>query len=561
MKSFLRTLATYTFFCTLLIAFVGGLYVLHDLPDVDQISTRLNQPSIRILDRNGQLLYEDLPETGGRHLVVPLDQIADTCQQATIATEDRNFFNNPGFDLRGVIRSAWYNLRGEGIVAGGSTITQQVVRNLLMDDQERSQRTYTRKLREIVLAWKLTRDQGKENILALYLNQTYYGGLAYGIEAAAYTFFGKPAAELDLAECALLAGLPQAPSLYNPYTDPDAAKTRQLDVLSLMEKAGIISNEQRSSSAREPLVYSSVPYPIEATHFVMMVRNQIDQLFSEEEIYQSGGLVVYTTLNLDWQRQAETAVRHQIDALSQSPDGLGHNVHSAALVAIDPDTGEVLALLGSPDFFDNTNAGAVNMAISPRQPGSALKPIIYAAALDPTQPTPWTAGTMILDVRTAFKTHDNKAYVPENYDRQEHGPVLVRQALASSLNIPAVIALDHIGLERFFSLANSLGITTLHNPQEYDLSLALGGGAVRLIELTAAYGAFANGGLRVNPFFIQEIRDVDQKILYSNSPSARPRVLDERLAWLITDILSDNSARILGFGANSVLKSRPTSCR
>jgi penicillin-binding protein 1C len=528
--------------------------VFGNLPSPAALSGQLNTPSIRIVDRNGQALYEILAENGGRHAVLPLEAIPLTLQQATIATEDSRFYSNPGIDLVGVLRSMWINLRGGETLAGGSTITQQVARNLLLNETERSQRSLRRKLREALLAWQLTRRYSKNEILGMYLNQMYYGGLAYGVEAAAQTYFGKPASELDLAESAMVAGLPQAPALYNPFSDLEAARQRQSVVLGLMESQGYITAEQRSTAAREPLVLSGEPYPIEAPHFVLMVRALLDEILTPEQIYDSGGLVVQTTLDLNWQHKAENAVARQIENLKRSQDGLGHNVNNAGLVALDPATGEILAMVGNTDYFDADNHGAINMALAPRQPGSALKPLVYAKAFDPARPNPWTAATQILDVRTAFVTHDGRAYQPENYDLQEHGPVLARQALASSLNIPAVKTLDHIGLADLFSLAQKLGISSLNDPENYDLSLALGGGEVRLLDLTAAYGAFANGGLRVQPVAIQSVRTLEDESIYSAPQPQQPRVLDERVAWLISDILSDNQARTLGFGPNSALR-------
>ncbi|HEX9676237.1 MAG TPA: transglycosylase domain-containing protein [Anaerolineales bacterium] len=543
------------------LAAAGYAWVAADLPLLDTLPERLNPPSVRITDRFGRLLYEVLPEEGGRHAVVPLESIPTALRQATIATEDSGFYRNPGFDPAGILRALWIDLaaslqqRRLETPAGGSTITQQVARNLLLSPEERGQRSLRRKLRELLLAWRLTRQLSKDEILALYLNQTYYGGLAYGVEAAAQTFFGRPVSELDLAEAALLAGLPQAPSLYNPFTDPEPAQARQRVVLGLMQRAGFIDADERALAERERLIFASTPYPMRAPHFVMTVRAQLDALFTPAEIAQAGGLIVRTTLDLDWQGHAERAVLRQLKRLQSSEDGLGHNVNSAALVALDPHDGQILALVGSPDYFDAAHAGAINMALAPRQPGSALKPILYAAALDPTEGgVPWTAATMLLDVSTAFQAQDGKAYTPSNYDLREHGPVLVREALASSLNIPAVITLDHVGLDRLFELTASLGITTLDDPQSYDLSLALGGGAVRLIELTAAYGAFANGGDRVEPYSILEVTDLQGERLYAASLPSPRRVLDERLTWLISDILSDDDARRIGFGANSVLR-------
>lgn len=545
--------------CLIFLAACSGLVVwvwlFHDLPSPADLPERLNEPSVRIIDRHGRLLYEVLAEESGRHLVVPLESIPLELRQATIATEDHRFYANPGVDWRGIVRSAWINVRGGESLAGGSTITQQVARNLLLSAEERGERTLRRKLREGLLAWRMARQIPKDDILALYLNQIYYGGLAYGVEAAAQTFFGKPVAELDLAECALLAGLPQAPAIYNPFTDPAAARARQQVVLSLMERHAFITPETRRLTEREPLVYASTPYPMLAPHFVMLVRSELDGLLTPQEVYRQGGVVVRTTLDLDWQRHAERAVARQIEALRRSEDGLGHNVNSAALVALDPGTGEILSMVGSPDYFDAANAGAINMALSPRQPGSALKPLVYAAALDPSRSQPWTPATLLLDVRTSFVTHEGRAYTPANYDNLEHGPVLLRQALAASLNIPAVIALDHTGLKSLFDLANRLGLSTLQDPQRYDLSVALGGGEVRLLELTGAYAAFANGGYRIDPHAILEISTARGEVLFSAGQRAgRARALDERVAWLISDILSDNDARRLGFGPNSILR-------
>lgn len=541
-------------------------YLFSDLPPLDSVTEHLRSPSIRITDRYGRLLYDILPDEGGRHTVLPLESIPLSLRQATIATEDKSFYVNPGVDLRGILRALWINLRGGETIAGGSTITQQVARNFFLSSEERSERSVRRKLRETFLAWQLSHRLRKDEILALYLNQIYYGGLAYGVEAAAQTYFGKSAYELDLAESALIAGLPQAPVQYNPFTNPEMARERQRVVLELMEAQGYINSEQRLLAEREPLVFASTPYPIEAPHFVLMVRDQVEKLKTEQGIVNSGGLIVRTTLDLDWQHQAERAIRRQLEALRQQGQQHGgvtdHNVNCAALVAIDPNSGQILALVGSPDYFDAKNSGAINMVLARRQPGSAIKPIIYAAALDPSRAhgndLPWTPAKMILDVETTFLTHDGKAYTPVNYDGLQHGPVLVRQALASSLNIPAVKSLNTVGLKTVFKLADELGITSLGDPTQYDLSLALGGGAVPLIELTTAYASFANGGYRVSPFAILEISDATGKVVYTSqeasNPAEKPRVLNERVAWLISDILSDNDARIVGFGPNSILR-------
>lgn len=535
-------------------------YLFADLPAPAEISSRLVVPSVRIVDREGRPLYDVLDVEYGRQTTLPLNQIPLTLQHATIATEDKNFYQNPGVDVQGILRAFWLNLRGGEVVAGGSTITQQVARNLLLDADERIQRTVRRKLRESWLAWRTARELTKDDILALYLNQMYYGAMAYGVEAAAQTYFGKPATDLTLAESALIAGLTQAPATYNPFTDPEAAKTRQLVVLNLMRQAGYITADEYDLAAREPLRYATTPYPIRAPHFVTMVQAELDALFSPDEIYQLGGLTVRTTLDLNWQDQAERIINEQVQRLNAPADGgPSHNAHNAALVALNPHDGQVLALVGNADYFDAASGGAINMALVPRQPGSALKPIVYAAALSPDRPQPWTAASMLPDVRTVFMTHEEEPYVPVNFSRDEHGPVLLRQALASSLNIPAVLVLDDIGVATAMDLATDMGITTLGEPDEYDLSFALGGGPVRLLDLTAAYAAFANGGFRITPDLILDVRDAAGNVVVGRQPSTTAvppqpvRVLDERVAWLINDILSDDEARRLGFGPNSVL--------
>jgi len=533
-------------------AIYGWLFF--DLPDLDTLPERLGPSSVRITDRYDRLLYDFLPADTGRHSALPFENIPLRLKQATIATEDQHFYENPGVDVRGILRAVHINLQGGETIAGGSTITQQVARNLLLDPQERGERSLRRKLREGILAWRLTRRFSKDEILALYLNHTYYGGLSYGVEAAAQTYFAKSASQLDLAECALLAGLPQAPSLYNPFSDIEAARQRQKVVLQLMQNSGYISEEERQLAERETLNLATEPYPAKAMHFVLMVKGELDRLIDNQTIVASGGLTIRATLNLDWQQEAEKAIARQLDSLAHSQDGINHNLNNMALAALDPQSGEVLALVGSRDYFDTLHNGAINMATSPRQPGSALKPLVYALAMNPQQPDPWTAATMIMDVSTSFLTHEGDNYTPSNYDGKEHGPVLVRQALASSLNIPAVIALKHVGMKSLFDFASTLGITTLSNPDHYDLSLALGGGEVKLIELTAAYAAFANTGYRVTPTTILDIRDAQGKVIYTQKTSTGKRVIDERVAWLITDILSDDSARILGFGANSILR-------
>jgi len=530
------------------------LYVFWGLPSVASLPNKVLTPSIRITDRNGRLLYEIIPQTGGRNTVLSIDSIPQCLKDATIAVEDKNFYSNPGVDLTGIVRAMWLNLKGGETIAGGSTITQQVARNLLLTQDERAERTLRRKLREAVLAWQMTRKLSKDEILALYLNQINYGGMAYGVEAASQTYFGKAAKDLLLPECALIAGLPQAPGVYNPFTNPDLAKQRQGIVLGLMEKQGYITHEQGVSAEATPLSYNPAPYPIEAPHFIWIIKAQIDELISSGTLHTGQSLVVRTTLNLDAQHLAEETLRRRIDAFKREDNALSHNVNNAALVVLEPRNGEILALVGSADFFDQSIDGALDMATSPRQTGSAFKPFIYALTLDPTRPDAWTAATPILDVSTTFTIRDGTPYTPMNYDEQEHGPVPVRTALGSSLNIPAVKTLQAVGIENTINLAHRLGITSLGEAGQYDLSLVLGGGQMSLLQLSTAYATLANNGYYTGNTSILDIKDADRNLLFTQARTQPLQIFDPRVTWLINDILSDDSARSLGFGLNSTLK-------
>ncbi len=331
-------------------ALYGWLVV--DLPSLETLPERLAAPSSSILDRNGRLLYEVIDPNGGGHAPIPLDAIPHPCRTATIAVEDANYYAHPGVDLVGIARALWINLRGGETLAGGSTITQQVARHLLLDPEEAAKRTLTRKLRESILAWRLAREYSKEQVLALYLNQTFYGNLAYGIEAAARNYFGKSASTLDLAECAMLAGIPQAPALFDPLIDPTAGREKQALVLDLMVKRNEISAEDAERAKEEILVYATSPYPIEAPHFVSLTWSRLEAQLGEEML-RAGGLVVTTTLDLDLQLSAELILsRHLANLGRATPEGPARNVHNGGLVALDPRSGEVLAMVGSPDYFD-----------------------------------------------------------------------------------------------------------------------------------------------------------------------------------------------------------------
>lgn len=531
------------------------------LPSPDDLAGRAAAPSNKVYDRYGRLLYEMPPAGGGSHSPIPWEQMPPALRQATVAAEDASFYENAGVDPLGIVRALWINLRGGA--AGGSTITQQLARNLLLGPEERAERTLRRKVREAILAWRLTRRYSKDEILALYLNETYYGNMAYGVEAAAQAYFDKHAADLDLAECAMLAGLVQAPSAYNPLENMAAAKSRQAAVLELMVKQGYIAAEQAQQAREEKLYFAAAPFAIRAPHFVMYVRALLEEEIGLERLEQ-GGLSIYTTLDLDLNETARDIVRYRLGRLAdcngrreECPPG-GHNVRNAALVAISPQTGEILAMLGSPDYFSARIDGAVNGTTALRQPGSSIKPITYAAAFERRAFTP---ATMLWDLRTAFVTAEGAPYVPYNYDLQFRGPVRLREALGSSYNLIAVKVLDAVGIPAMTDMARRLGITTLDRPN-FGLAVTLGGGEVRLLELTAAFAGLANGGRVVHPLAVLRVEDQAGNLVWAGGPGLGERVLDERVAYLITDILSDDTARIPSFGEGSVLRlTRPAAVK
>ncbi len=516
-------------------------------------------PSNLIFDRNGRLLYEAVDPNGQKSRPVPLERVPLACRQAAIATEDVRFYAHPGLDLPAVVRATWQYLRTGHVVSGASTITQQTVRLLYMRPEERRERSLRRKIKEMWLALKLEREHTKDEILAAYLNHLYYGNFAVGIGAAAQAYFGEDVQNLDLAQCAFLAGLPQNPSRYAPDAHSRAARKRQEYVLKRMVDAGFVTSEEAKKAAEEKLRFAGERFPIRAPHFVFMVQQILERELGVERVRQ-GGLRVYTTLDLGLQERAEEVVRQQLKEMQHSPTTpLARKVDSAALLALDVHTGEVLAWVGSPDYFDREHAGAVNAVLSLRQPGSALKPITYAAAFDPANGDPYTPATVLLDLPTTFYDSQGKPYTPVNYDRKWHGPTSLRTALACSYNVLAVKVLEKVGIGNFLRLAESLGLRHLSHTQA-NLSLTLGGGEETLLDITAAYGAFANGGNYVAPIAILHVEDLQGHVLLKNVPvraddSSRvgERVLDPRVAYLITDILSDDLARAPAFGRFSPL--------
>ncbi len=522
------------------------IYFSKDIPSPDKIVSRSVSQSTKIYDRTGQhLLYEIHGEE--KRTVVKLDQISKNLINATIATEDQRFYKHYGIDFKGIIRAIYKDITHRQTAQGGSTITQQLVKNSILT----SERTFTRKIKEIILAIETEQKFSKDQILEMYLNQIPYGSNAYGTESAAQTFFGKSAKDLDVPEAALLAALPKATTYYSPYnTNPEAIeglKSRYKMIINQMREEGYI-NEEEAKKANEIEILKKVkPFreSIKAPHFVMYVREQLIDEFGEEEV-EKGGLKVYTTLNYEMQLIAEDAIIKK-----EARDNMQkYGASNAALVAINPKDGQILSMVGSKDYFNIEEEGNVNVALSSqRQPGSSFKPFVYATAFKKG----YTPDTVLFDVKTNFgKDGSGKNYSPNNYNERFSGPVKMREALARSLNIPAVKTLYLAGIENSIQTAHDLGITTLNDPKKYGLSLVLGTGGVKLLDMVSAYGVFANDGIRNSPVSILKIEDMDGKILkeFQSNPK---EVLDEEVARNINSILSDNNARAPIFGANNKL--------
>ena len=545
------------------------------LPDVNELQERAAKfETTRILDRDGHLLYEIIDPNAGRRTYVPLEDISPDLIAATIATEDKDFFTNPGFDLWAMTRALFQNYTAGEIQSGASTITQQLARALLLDPTERYEQTYARKAREIVLAYEITRQYSKEEILELYLNENFYGNNSYGVQAASETYFNTSAEELNLWQASFLAGLPQGPSIYDIYTNREATLYRQRSVLVLMYELssergcidvgmGIpdvcVSYEDATQAGIDLTNYDfpELNFNMRYPHWVVYVKSLLEEQFDPQTIYRSG-FTVYTTLDPGLQREGERIVKEQLAKLEEN------NASNGALMAMNPQTGEILAMVGSVDFYDEEIDGQVNMVLSQtRQPGSAIKPLTYVAAFEKG----WTPSTLIWDVPTEFPPSldpydTNPPYEPVNYDGKFHGPVTLRSALANSYNIPAVKALEYVGIfddpatpatgEGLVSFAERLGITSLTRP-DYGLSLTLGGGEVSLKELTAAYAVFANQGRKMPSVAITKIIDHTGNVIYEYEPPVGDQVVRAEHAYLISSILSDKSARVPMFGTNPVI--------
>ncbi len=513
-----------------------------DLPSPDKI-VRREGFSTKILDRNGATLYDIFADQ--KRTPVELDQIPEDLKEATIAIEDKNFYTHSGFDPMGIIRGI-SRIFTRGYAQGGSTLTQQLVKNVLLTPD----RTIFRKIREFILATQIERKYSKDEILQMYLNEAPYGGTAWGVEAAAETYFNKKVSDLTLLESAILAGFPQRPSLYSPYSsEPKAYIARTENVLRRMREDGKISESDEKKALEElpNIKFQEKGANFKAPHFVQYVQKILEERYGERVVEQ-GGLKVTTTLDLELQEKAQEIVRSEIEKVKNM------KISNGAAIVVDSETGEILAMIGSRGFSDPEIDGQVNVTLSPRQPGSSFKPFTYVTALKKG----YTASTLIMDVPTEFPAGAGQPmYKPVNYDGKYRGPLQVRYALGNSINIVAVKMLATVGIKDTLQTAYDMGISTLPPTQEtlnrVGLSLTLGGGEVRLLDMASAYSAFFNEGYKIDPIAVLKVEDSSGKVLEENQPKKGRQVLSEAEAFIIADILSDNKARSIVFGPNNSL--------
>ncbi|HET8575318.1 MAG TPA: penicillin-binding protein [Candidatus Paceibacterota bacterium] len=533
------------------ILFTGALIVWAStikIPDFQNFDNTLISESTKIYDRTGTVLLYDA-HGDIKRTIVPLDQISPNVQHATIALEDEGFYHHHGIDFTGILRALWADIKTRSFSQGGSTITQQVAKNTMLTNNK----TIVRKIKEAVIAIKMDHEMTKNQILGIYLNVIPYGGNIYGIEEAAESYFGKHAADLDLAESAYLAALPQSPTYYSPYGNHrDALDARKNYALKRMLDLGYITQDQYTQAINEQVTFAPQDeHGIKAPHFVMYVLEQLEAKYGRDEI-DRGGLKVITTLDYDLYEKAQKIVHD--DALENEKV---NNASNMGMVGIDPNTGQILLMIGSRDYFDKEIDGKFNVTTeSNRQPGSAFKPFVYATAFEEG----YTPSTVLFDVPTQFNTGCQPfqttpgecGYTPQNYDNMFRGPITLRDALAQSVNVPSVKILYLAGVNRAIEQAQAMGITGLGDKSQYGLTLVLGGGEVSVLDMASAYGVFATGGIRHPYTSILKITDRDGKVLeqYQDQSS---RVLDQQAALEISDILNDNVARTPLYGANSPL--------
>ncbi len=523
-----------------IIGFFGlAIYVSRDLPNPNKV-VRREGFSTKIFDRNGKLLYDVFADQ--RRTPVTFEQIPLTLRQATVAIEDKNFYKNPGIDPLTPLRIGW-NVITKHRVIGGSGLTQQLVKNTLLT----SERTVVRKLKEFILALQVEGKYSKDEILQMYLNEAPYGGSAYGVGSAAEIYFGKPVSQLTLVESAILAGLPQWPPYYSPHAGKNYIP-RTKDVLRRMREDGYITADQEKEADEqlETWPIQETTGLLKAPHFVFYVKQQLIDRYGEQVVEQ-GGLRVTTTLDLDLQEAAEKIVAEEIEKVKHL------KITNGAAAVLDTTNGQILSMVGSRGWSDPNYDGKFNVVTANRQPGSTIKPVVYLTGLQKG----YTAASMLMDVKTAFPGGDKPEYVPENYDGKFRGPISVRDSLGNSINIPAVKMVALVGIPNMLQQAYDLGFTTLKPTPELlkrlGLSVALGGGEVRLIDMVGAYSSFANGGKKVEPTAILTVQDKDGNVLEQWRDETHIQVISPEAAFIMSSILSDPSARTITFGAATSL--------
>lgn len=511
-------------------------YVIRDIPNPKKLTSAEYPESSKIFDRKGELLYEFYSDR--RRTSVPLSEIPENLKKATLAIEDTNFYKHSGFDVRGLLRGLYRSIF-EKRLQGGSTITQQLVKNALLSPE----RTIERKIKEAVLTVVTELMYSKDQILEMYFNQTPYGGTLWGAQAAAEGIFNKEVKDLSLAEASLLAGLPGSPSRYSPFAHPDAAKGRQELVLGRMKELGYISEEEYEEAKNEELNYYVSKTGIKAPHFVFYVKELLVDKYGLEKVNE-GGLKITTTLDLELQEYAQEIVASEVGKLEK------YNVTNGAIVVTEPRNGEVLVMVGSKDYFAEDIDGKYNVTQALRQPGSSIKPINYAVGLELGN---ITAASILVDEPTCFGVPNQKLYCPTNYGNHYYGVQNVRNSLANSLNIGAVKVLKLNGVETFIASASAMGISTFNDPANYGLSLTLGGGEVRMVDMATAFGVFANSGIKQDLNPILKIEDKKGEIIEERERVPGERVLSRETSYLIQQILSDDGARSMVFGRGSLL--------
>lgn len=553
---------SYFFFTLGFVSLACFIYVefFYGLPSPKKLDDFPSKLTTQILDRNGKFLYKIYKDEN--RTLVTLDSLPNFVKNAFLAAEDKDFYQHKGFSISGTVRALYKNIT-DSKTEGGSTITQQLVKNTLLSNEK----TITRKIKELILSVQVEFAYSKDKIFEMYLNQVAFGGPAYGIQEAARQYFNVDAKDLNLSQATFLAGLPQAPSTYSPFGDqPYLAKERQKFVLDQMLKLNMITQDEYQESLSYPLSFNSAKIEINAPHFVMFIKDQLTKELGESIVYQ-GGLIVTTTLDLDLQEKAQKIVTDEIKSLKN------YQVTNGSALVTNPKTGEILAMVGSKDYFNLNEDGQVNLTLALRQPGSSIKPLNYALAFE----NGYGPGSVIEDKPYTYNLSGQEPWTPKNYDGKFHGFVTLRQALGSSYNIPSVVLLSKNGIQNFADLAKQMGITSWNNPARFGLSMALGSLEVRMVDLATAYSTFANQGITTPLNSIISIQKANgEKVYLSTCPQKTDAIvqyssalaeesncsphqsISQTTAYLISDILADNSARAPAFGTNSILNIKKT---